>query len=75
MFSLGTVLDRTETLESRRPVAMDENALLAAALAATLVEYRRYVQQRSAPDRPEVGAHWRTVARVERLAGPAPFGR
>ena len=76
MFSLGTRL-RPETRGAQPPVAVatDENTFLAAALAAALVEYRRYVQQGSPPSSSEGETAWRTVARVERLMGQAALGR
>ncbi len=75
MFSLGTML-KAERHEAQRSVAAatDEDTFLAAALAATLVEYRRHVQQQDPPPAPK-STHWRTVARVEGLMGSAPFGR
>lgn len=48
----------------------EHGAYLAAALAAALVEYRSYVQQRTGKDRSaEAGTNWRTVARWECLRG------
>jgi hypothetical protein len=45
-----------------------EQALLAAALAATLVEYRQHVQQRSNHTGSEgVGSNWRMMARLQQL--------
>jgi hypothetical protein len=45
-----------------------ERALLAAALAATLVEYRHHVQQRTDHPRSEgVGPAWRMMARLRQL--------
>jgi hypothetical protein len=70
MFSLETIL-KSDTVEAQPQVAMDEEALLAAALTAALVEYRRYVQQRNAQASPGVGTNWRTMACVERLARQA----
>jgi hypothetical protein len=48
---------------------MDEELLLAAALAATLVAYRRHAGQVT----PEASRHsnWQTVARWEQLRGRA----
>ena len=69
MFSLG-IKSRSDTLEPPSPAAADENTFLAAALAATLVEYRRHVQRQNPPAVPE-STHWQTVARVERLMGAA----
>lgn len=50
--------------------AHDEESLLVAALAATLVEYRRHVGQRNASTRSEgAGPNWRMMARLEQLRG------
>jgi hypothetical protein len=59
---------KIDTIEAQPQAAMNEEALLAAALTAALVEYRRYVQQRNAQASPGTGTNWRTVACVERLA-------
>jgi hypothetical protein len=51
-------------------VEPDEGALLAAALAATLVEYRRYVGQSEGHLGPAgAKANWRMAARLEQLRG------
>jgi hypothetical protein len=45
-----------------------EEALMAAALVATLVEHRHHVQQKTAHPRSEgVGPNWRMVARLQQL--------
>ena len=47
-----------------------EDACLVAALAATLVEYRRYVEQRNGHIESEsTGRNWRMVSRLEQLQG------
>jgi hypothetical protein len=47
-----------------------EGPLLAVAIAATLVEYRRYAGQRAGQDDPNGSkSNWRTVVRLEQLRG------
>jgi MoxR-like ATPase len=54
--------------EARRGMDIGQGPLLAAALAAALVEYRRYVGQRDEQAYAESGgAHWRMVTRLEQL--------
>jgi hypothetical protein len=49
-----------------------EDLLLAAALAATLVEYRRCVGERNEHTSPDgANANWRLMARMEQLRGQA----
>ena len=49
-----------------------DKILLAAALAATLVEYRRYVGERNEQTGPRsANAKWRLMARMEQLRGQA----
>jgi hypothetical protein len=48
----------------------EKEAYLVAALAATLVEYRRYVKQRNGKSESEAtGRTWRMVSRLEQLQG------
>jgi hypothetical protein len=48
----------------------DEAALLVAALAATLVAYRRHVRLAASGPRSEgSGRNWRTMARLQQLRG------
>lgn len=48
----------------------EKEAYLVAALAATLVEYRRYVKQRNEKCESEAtGRNWRMVSRLEQLQG------
>lgn len=56
---------------AEQPFSDHENeALLVAALAATLVEYRRYVKQRNGKTESEAtGRNWRMVSRLEQLQG------
>ena len=47
-----------------------KDVFLVAALAATLVEYRRYVKQRNGSTGSEaVGLNWRMVSRLDQLQG------
>lgn len=59
------------TMTTSRPwPASDDGALLAAAIAATLVEYRRTALQRNGQTRAEcAGPNWRTMARLEQMRG------
>ena len=53
-------------------VALDEGQWLVAALAAAMVEYRRYVgQQRVVHGQEATACNWRTIARWEQLQGLA----
>jgi hypothetical protein len=55
---------------SQTRLANDDRALLAAALAATLVEYRRAARQRNGQARAQpAGPNWRTMARLEQTRG------
>lgn len=55
---------------SRSWASSEEGTLLAAALAATLVEYRRTAGQSNERVRSEgPGTNWRTMARLEQLRG------
>ncbi len=48
----------------------EKEAFLVAALATTLVEYRRYVKQRNGKAEPEAtGRNWQMVSRLEQLQG------
>lgn len=60
-----------DTVTTSRPwPASDDGALLVAALAATLVEYRQVARQRNGQMRAEhAGPNWHTVARLEQLRG------
>jgi hypothetical protein len=68
-----STLVRLETKTEDRPwCEQGEEALLVAALAATLVEYRRYVGKRNeCINLNGAGANWRLVARMEQLRGKA----
>jgi hypothetical protein len=46
----------------------EEGAVLAAALAAVLLEYRRYLKQQNSHDRPAGSdSNWQMVSRLEQL--------
>jgi hypothetical protein len=56
--------------EERLGMNVSEGPLLAAALAAALVEYRRCLGRRDGQTKDEDGgANWRMVARLEQLRG------
>jgi hypothetical protein len=58
--------------ESHPWTEQGEEILLAAALAATLVEYRRYVGERNEHTNPHgATANWRLMTRTEQLRGRA----
>jgi hypothetical protein len=58
------------SIEKRSPSGGGEEKLLVAALAAAMVEYRRYVAQRNGKNDPQrAGSNWRMMARVEQLRG------
>jgi hypothetical protein len=60
----------TAVMDAEQPQArLEEELLLAAALAATLIEYRRHVRQSQHTDTQGAGVNWRLVARLERLRG------
>ena len=62
---------KPDTMTTSRPwTASDDGALLVAALAATLVEFRRFARQRNRQVRAgHAGPNWHTVARLEQLRG------
>ena len=47
----------------------NDEPLLAAALAALLVEYGRYTSQREIPEGSSVQTNWRMIGRWEQLRG------
>ena len=56
--------------EKLQVVQDGDGPLLAVAIAATLVEYQRYAEQRAGHDNPKTAnANWRTVVRLEQLRG------
>jgi hypothetical protein len=56
--------------EERAWTGDDEGAVLAAALAATLVEYRRQVRQNAHESRSDGSGHnWRMITRLEQFRG------
>jgi hypothetical protein len=61
---------RTELLTEENVAQDDEGLMLAAALAAALLEYRRHKGERAA-DRlePGIGVRWRLMARLDQLQG------
>jgi hypothetical protein len=61
-----------ETERAPSELKWDENEIMVAALAATLVVYRRETRERSASnDIDAAGENWRLVARMEQLRGGA----
>jgi hypothetical protein len=64
---------RTESklaTEEAPGIGLDEGPLLAAAVAAALVEYRRHVKQYAGHSNLEgSGSNWRMVTRFEQLQG------
>ena len=72
MLNLDLLLDIAAETEEQQRVVAGEGPLLAAALAATLLEYRRYAERRSgANGTGSGGATWRTLSRLEQLVRPA----
>jgi hypothetical protein len=66
----GAKLERRERGEEQVPGRLEEGPLLAAALAAALVEYRgRLASRGHGPSSP--GANWQAMARWEQLVPPA----
>ena len=52
------------------PAGQEHNPLLAVAIAALLVDYRRSADQQDDPkESPRTQAHWRLLARWEQLRG------
>lgn len=62
---------RSDVAQRTQPFAgQGEDAHLVAALAATLVEYRRHLKQRNGDTETESSGHnWRMVSRLEQLQG------
>jgi hypothetical protein len=48
---------------------LEEGQLLAAALVAVLVEYKRHVRQSDEESSPDTWANWRVMSRWEQLRG------
>jgi hypothetical protein len=70
MRATDTAVHTNETVQEQPKVDWEDQALLAAALAAALVEYRRHVRQRSmAEHTTSAENNWRTMACWERLRG------
>lgn len=66
----STTTKLSVSIEERSPTGRGEERLLVAALAATMVEYRRYVGQRNGKSDPQrAGPNWRMMTRVEQLRG------
>jgi hypothetical protein len=64
------VRTESKTIESQpASTQAEEGWLLAAAVAAALVEYRQQVQRQNGSTRAETGGQWRTLARWQQLAG------
>jgi hypothetical protein len=65
------VISRPRSVTERQPsIGVKDDVLLAAALAAALVEYRTFVQQRNGKGGLADGeTNWRIVACWERLQG------
>jgi hypothetical protein len=67
---LSKMMVESRTRENPRLVQDGDGPLLAAAIAATLVEYQRYADQRTGHEDPNsTRANWRTVVRMEQLRG------
>lgn len=67
---LGVRARSSRAIEGERGGHWQEGALLAAAVAAALVEYRDYVRQEDeAGGAAGVGTNWRAIACWERLRG------
>ena len=65
-------LEGQTRLEERRQGEVEQGPLLAAALAAALVEYRRYVGQRNdTVDQESNETNWRIAGRLEQLRSMA----
>jgi hypothetical protein len=59
-------------VEEREEMEVEQGPLLAAALAAALVEYRRHVRQRNGYAEPDNSrTNWHMVSRLEQLWGQA----
>ena len=72
MEEVGLRAELSTAAKSHPWTEQGEEILLAAALAATLVEYRCYVGERNEHTSPHsANATWRLMARMERLRGLA----
>jgi hypothetical protein len=67
----SNVVNKATTAEREQAGTIpDDGALLAAVLAATLVEYQKNVRQHNGPDSSvAVGSNWRLLGCVDRLGG------
>jgi hypothetical protein len=65
---VGTTVKTKEQIQA----GTEEGPMMAAALAAVLVEYRRYLRQHEGHDGPaNSGTNWQMVGRLEQLRGQA----
>lgn len=72
MLNLDLLVDLSEETEEEQQVTAGEGPLLAAVLAAALVEYRRCVEcHDTGGSINSGGANWRTIARLEQLRSRA----
>ena len=72
MTKSNTTVLSSMTSEACSRIDLEDETLLAAAVAAALAEYRRQVQQQNGHDGSEsVRAQWRMLACWERLRGNA----
>lgn len=70
MKETNTAAHTKVTMQELPGAASEDQVLLAAALAAVLVEYRRHVRQRGLDERStSAGNNWRMMACWERLRG------
>jgi hypothetical protein len=68
MTGLTPAVEIGAVAEERLAVDVEQGPLLAAALAAALVEYRRYVRQQNKHAGPDSSrTNWRIVSRLEQL--------
>ena len=66
----SNMIAEPKTRENPRDVQEGDGPLLAVAIAATLVEYQRYANQRAEHENTNgMRTNWRTVVRLEQLRG------
>ena len=72
MIRSNVISESATTTNEQTGIRPDDGALLAAALAATLVEYQSHVGRNREVDGSELaGTNWRIVGCMERLRGRA----
>jgi hypothetical protein len=72
MTEIATMIEPRVRVEQLLGTDVAQGPLLAAAMAAVLVDYRRYLRQQNSQPHPDSSrTNWRMVSRLEQLRGQA----